>query len=514
MVKKADLKKLKYRRQLARNLELYASLFLKIRTKSGTIAPFIFNSAQQHLHKKLQHQKRLTGKVRAIILKGRQQGCSTYIGGRYYHISTHHHGFRTYIMTHENEATINLFDMVTRYHENMHLDFRPRTGASNRKELLFDSLDSGYRVGTAGTKGTGRSSTIQLFHGSEVAFWPHAESHAGGVLQAISKEPGTEVILESTANGLGNYYHQQWCEAVAGTSEYIAIFIPWYWQKEYASEPTEDFELNEEEMIYRDLYSLTLRQMHWRRNKIIELKDPLLFKQEYPATASEAFQTTGVESFIRTESVLNARKQPQYRSYGAVVAGFDPARDGEDRDAWIYRQGLNAFGLEYSEMKDFPSKCAYCLRKLKGAPYIDMLFLDYGGGGWEIAGVLRDAGFGDRIMVVNFGSAADYTDAYYNKRAEMYGLMRDWLYDKNETPSIPDDDALHADIVAPTYSYDIRSRIKLERKADIKKRGLKSPDGGDALAMTFAYQIERSRVTTGTEKTDRCNTKYDIFGDI
>lgn len=508
----AEARKMNFRRQLQNDLQLYAKHFLKIRTKSGAIKPFIFNSAQEHLHCRLEDQRKKTGRVRAVILKGRQQGCSTYIGGRFYHRTTHHRGIRTYILTHEQDATTNLFDMVSRYHESIHPEFAPRIGASNRKELIFDGLDSGYRVGTAGTKGVGRSSTIQLFHGSEVAFWPHADSHAAGILQAVPKKADTEILLESTANGLGNFYHQQWQEAVVGASEYIAVFIPWYWQREYQAAPPEGFSLSDEESNYRDLYDLTLRQMAWRRNKIIELRDPLLFKQEYPATPDEAFQTTGIESYIPTEFVLIARKQTKHRSYGAIVAGFDPSRDGEDRDAFIYRQGLNAFGLEYSDMKGFPEKVAYCIRKLKAAPHIDMLFIDYGGGGWEIAGMLREAGFDERIRVINFGAAADFSDGYFNKRAEMYGEMKNWFTDKQEIPSIPDDDALHADIVAPSFTYDIRSRVKLERKAEIKKRGLKSPDGADALALTFAFPIARDHVQAG--QTHTTINSYDLFGDL
>lgn len=104
------------------------------------------------------------------------------MGGRYYHNTSWAKGRRTFILTHEDAATQNLFEMVNRYHEHCPVFVRPSTGAANAKELFFDKLDSGYKVGTAGTKGVGRSSTIQLFHGSEVAFWPHAETHAAGVL--------------------------------------------------------------------------------------------------------------------------------------------------------------------------------------------------------------------------------------------------------------------------------------------------------------------------------------------
>lgn len=506
----ANQKKKLLRKKLRRYFPLYAKTLLKIRTKEGAIEDFLINAAQTILHDRLESQKSKTGKVRALILKGRQQGCSTYVGGRFYHQTSNRRGVRTFILTHEVEATTNLFDIVSRYHEYMNPEWKPSTGASNRKELLFDQLDSGYRVGTAGTKGVGRSSTIQLFHGSEVAFWPHAESHAAGILQAVPDLAGTEIILESTANGLGNFFHQLWCEAVAGANEYQAIFIPWFIQDEYAITPPQDFKLDEEEAEYQNLYNLSLRQMAWRRNKVLELKDPILFKQEYPATPAEAFQTTGIESYIKNESVIMARNQRLHRSYGALVAGYDPARDGEDRDSFIYRQGLNAFGLEYRNYKNFTEKVAYLIRKLKATPYIEMLFIDYGGGGWEMAGVLREAGFGERIRVVNFGACADFSESYFNKRAEMYGNLKEWLDNRHEIPSIPDDDALAADLVAATYSYDIRSRIKLERKAEIKKRGLKSPDGADALALTFAYPIERQHVTA-KRKPDMCQTTYNIW---
>lgn len=490
---------LKRRLKLKNNYELYAAVHLKIRTKSGSIKPFEFNAAQEYLHEKIEQQKSETGKVRGLILKGRQQGCSTYVGGRFYHRTTHHRGIRTFILTHEQEATTNLFDMVERFHDLMHPDFKPHIGASNRKELLFDQLDSGYRVGTAGTKGVGRSATIQLFHGSEVAFWPHADTHAAGILQAVPNEAGTEIILESTANGLGNLYHHMWQQAEVGANGYLPIFIPWFIQDEYREDIPLDFELDDEEVLYQELHGLDTEQMVWRRKKIIELGDILLFKQEYPATAEEAFQTTGIESFIPGEIVLRARRQKQYNSRGAIVAGFDPAREGDDRDAFIYRQGLNAFGLEYKGFNTFPEKLSYCIEKLKKYdPYIVILFIDYGGGGWEIGGMLREAGYGDRIKVVNFGAGAGNKDAYINKRAEMYGELKKWLADENEPPSIPDSDALHADLTAASYTYDSRTRLKLESKKEIKKRFLRSPDGADALALTFAFPvgIQKSKQAT------------------
>lgn len=484
-----------YRFRLKNELEYYACNCLNIRTKSGTIERLNFNKAQKYLHKTIEAQKASTGRVRCLILKGRQQGCSTYVSSRYYHHTTHNVGIRTFILTHEQEATNNLFDMVDRFH-NLNLpQVKPTTGASNRKELIFDGIDSGYRIGTAGTKGVGRSSTIQLLHGSEVAFWPFAKEHAAGILQAVPNEAGTEIILESTANGFGNLFHSKWQEAEIPDNEYIGIFIPWFWQDEYRLPIPKKFKLTEEESKYQNLHGLDLNQMVWRRKKITELGDSLLFKQEYPATPSEAFQTTGIDSFINSDDVLQARRHKIDKPYGAVLAGFDSARDGDDRDAFIYRQGPIAYGLEYNNFKTFPQKVAFCLKKLQNdKPWIDMLYIDYGGGGWEIAEMLREAGKGDRIRVVNFGAKALNDEAYHNKRAEMYGGLKRWLTNEDEPVSLPNSDALHSDITAPSYFYDSKTRIQLERKAEIKKRSLRSPDGADALALTFSFPYKKKSI--------------------
>src|SRR5215831_13144422 len=270
------------------DLAAYAEDCLMIRTKSGEVRPLVLNRAQRHIHDQLETQRAATGRVRALILKGRQQGCSTYVGARFYHRATHEHGIRVFILTHEEAATQNLFEMVERFHENCPAEEKQSTGAANAKELSFDALDSGYKIGTAGTKGVGRSSTIQLFHGSEVAFWPHAATHAAGVLQAVPDLPGTEIILESTANGLGNFYHQTWRDAETGANDFITIFVPWFWQEEYRK-PAAGLILTAEEREYRDLYGLDEEQIAWRRGKIAELKDEALFRQEYPANAAEAF---------------------------------------------------------------------------------------------------------------------------------------------------------------------------------------------------------------------------------
>lgn len=485
------------RRRLRDDFDFYARNCLSIRSKDGKIHQFRLNRAQQFIHERLEEQKAKTGRVRALILKGRQQGCSTYVGGRFYQRTTWAKGLRTFILTHEDAATQNLFEMVNRYHEHCPADVRPSTGAANAKELYFDRLDSGYKVGTAGTKGVGRSSTIQLFHGSEVAFWPNAESHAAGVLQAVPDLPGTEVILESTANGIGNFYHQQWQEAERGQSDFIAVFVPWYWQDEYQKDAPEGFSLTEEEAEYAALYGLSDRQMAWRRAKIAQLKDPALFKQEYPATAAEAFQTTGQDSFIKSEPVMKARKAEREPN-GPLVIGFDPARFGDDGSALARRRGRKVINVE-RQYKLTTMQAVGWLKQVIDTEKPARVFIDVGGLGIGIFDRLVEMGYGEIVRAINFGSSPleppkfdsegkEIGGGPVNRRAEMWMASRDWLTQEGGA-DIPDDDSLQGDACGPGYKYDSNSRVLLEKKEDMRKRGLPSPDGWDAIVLTFAEPV-------------------------
>mgnify|MGYP001554111251 FL=1 len=483
------------RSRLRSDLGFYARNCLKIRSKSGSVQPFVFNRAQEHIHALLERQKAETGKVRALILKGRQQGCSTYVGARFYHESTWRTGIRTFILTHEDQATQNLFEMVNRYHEHCPSQVRPSTGAANAKELFFDKLDSGYKVGTAGTKGVGRSSTIQLFHGSEAAFWPHADTHAAGVLQAVPDADGTEIILESTANGVGNLFHQNWREAENGIGDFIAIFVPWFWQEEYRKDEEIDYTPDERE--YAQNYGLAMAQMAWRRNKIAELKDLILFKQEYPATAAEAFQMSGHNSYIKPELVAKARKTEATES-GPLVIGLDPARFGDDGSAMARRRGRKVTKVEKRHKLDTMELAGWAKQVIETEKPARM-FIDIGGLGAGVYDRLVEMGYGDIVRPINFGSSPleppkldengkELGGGPLNRRAEMWMNSNDWLQDPAGV-SIPDSDPLQADACGPGYKYDSNTRLQIEKKEDMRRRGVPSPDEWDAVVLTFAEPV-------------------------
>lgn len=483
------------RLRLRDDFEHYSAKVLKIRTKAGSIEPLRLNRAQQYIHERLEDQRQRTGKVRALILKGRQQGASTYTEARLYWRVTHRRGVRAFILTHEAESTAAIFEMAERYHEHCHSLVKPSTGASNAKELVFDKLDSAYKVGTAGNKGVGRGTTVQYFHGSEVAFWPHASEHAKGILQAVPDEPDTEVILESTANGVGNYFHEQWQLAEAGDTDFISIFVPWYWQPEYRATPPADWEANELEHALAEAYGLDAEQLAWRRRKVSELSvggtdGEAAFRQEYPLTSQEAFAVSGTDSLISPESVAKARVRKTLGT-APLIIGVDPARYGDDSTAIIRRRGRAAYKLE-TYRKRSTMEVAGIVHSIIKEEKPAQVAIDVGGLGAGVVDRLLELGHDEVVVPINFGSAALDPNAYVNRRAEMWYLMRDWL-DGDMPVMVPDDDALHSDLCAVRYIYDSNSRRKIESKEAMRKRGIRSPDAGDALALTFAEPVKQPK---------------------
>lgn len=485
------------RRRLKDDLPYYAARCLSIRTKAGAVAPFVLNRPQTFLHERLEAQRAATGRVRALVLKGRQQGCSTYVAARFYHQVTHRRGARVFILTHEADATENLFGIVTRFDDLCPPPVKPVTGRSNARELSFERLDSGYKVGTAGTRAVGRSQTIQLFHGSEVAFWPYAETHAAGALQAVADLPGTEVILESTANGVGGFFHERWQEAEAGIGDFQAIFIPWFWSPDYRRPVPADFRATEEERALAAAHGLDDEQLAWRRAKIADLRHEWLFRQEYPATAAEAFQASGQEGLIAAEHVLKARKTaPPIEMLGPLVVGVDPARFGEDRTAIVRRRGRAVIGIETHLKLDTMQVAGLCRRIIEQEKPA-RLFVDVIGLGAGVVDRLVEMGFGGVVRGINSAERPTLPEppeggGPANRRAEMWMALAGWLADPAGV-CLPDDDALQADLTAPGYAFDSHGRLRLEKKEDLKKRGLRSPDLGDALALTFAEPVAAGR---------------------
>ena len=509
------------RQRLKDDFAHYARKCLKIRTKSGAVVPFALNGVQRLVHARAEKQLRDTGRVRILVLKARQPGVSTYIEGRFYWKVTHRRGVRAFILTHRDQATANLLAIARRFHGNMPSAVRPATRASNAAELDFGLLDSGYRVGTAKAEGVGRSDTVQYFHGSEVAFWARAEEHVAGALQAVPDAPGTEIWLETTANGIGGAFHNLWRAAERGEGGYMPIFIGWFLHDEYRTRCPADWQVPEAFAAYGAAHKLDRDQLHWAWTKNAELAlaeglatDDLCwrFRQEYPATAEEAFQASGVDSFIPSSLVLAARKfRAPSQDHAPLIIGCDFARGQRDSNRFLSRQG-RVLGSIVNERfhSDDTVDIAGRLSRLIERHKPDACFLDTGGGGAAVYDILSARGYRRRLTLVNFANRAHDERAYANKRAEMWGELRRWLADPGGA-QIPDDDVLHAEITAPGWSSNLNGQIILEDKQRIRARLGFSPDGGDAAALTFAEPVARPDAMEDAP-THAIMHERDVFG--
>jgi len=474
-------------RQIVDSLEVFGAHCLKIADKSGKTVPFVFNRAQKYLHEKLEAQLKATGKVRALVLKGRQQGVSTYVAARFYHKTTTAFGRKTLIVAHQQKSTSGLFDMVKMYHK-----YNPMgvsTEKSNAIELVFDKLEGRYSLATAGTEDVARGMTAQLAHLSEFGFWTNGQKHMAGLGNVVPDVDGSEVIIESTANGIGNAFHSLWQEAEAGRGEYITVFLPWYWSDEYRSAVQDGFKRTEEEALLADTYGLDDAQLQWRRNKISSYGDGYewLFFQEFPNCASEAFQTSSRNSLISPNYVMAAVNSKSSDMNAPLIIGCDPAGDGTedaDRTAICFRRGRTVFRVEYHQGMD-TMQIAGLLSQYHTEHQPDGLIIDKGGLGAGVYDRLNEL----NVPVIGINSAQRATDSerYENIRAEMWWKMKEWFED--QPCRIPNNSALISDLTAPQPTVSSNGRKLLEKKEKMKARQVRSPDGADSMALTFAMPV-------------------------
>lgn len=347
-------------------------------------------------------------------------------------------------------------------------------------------------------------------HNSEVAIWPNAQVHATGALEAVPDVEGTEIILESTANGASGLFYNYAQAALRGQGQYEIIFLAWFTHADYQAKPPADWRPPEAFIEYAFLHKLKRPQLYWAYLKNATLaaadnKGPdeicWQFMQEFPSTAEEAFRASRAGRFISGKDVLRARKtEAADQSHAALVIGADFATGGDneggDANCFIDRQGRRAGRNVYDRFRDrntvsVANKLGELITRLKPR----MVFMDTGGGGAQVYDILCTRGFQSRMTLVNFGSGARNDKRYANKRAEMWGECRGWLTDPGGA-QIPDDDVLDGELTAPKGKEDMNQRVLLERKDKIRKEFGTSPDGADALCLTFAEPISLEKDNT------------------
>jgi hypothetical protein len=182
------------------------------------------------------------------------------------------------------------------------------------------------------------------------------------------------------------------------------------------------------------------------------------------------------------------RRQPDHTRYSRACVGVDVARFGDDSSAIATRIGRDARkytirqfrGLDTMRLASIIAEHVTMLRDKEG---VDVTVFIDSGGGWGVIDRLRQIGV--PVIEIAFGGTADDPTKYRNKRAEMWGRVKEWL----TGGCIEKDEVLATDLTGIEYGYTDKGQVALEKKEDMKKRGLSSPDKGDALALTFAYPI-------------------------
>ena len=164
--------------------------------------------------------------------------------------------------------------------------------------------------------------------------------------------------------------------------------------------------------------------------------------------------------------------------------GIDPAEYGDDDTMFSMRQGRVVVSTERHHGRGPMEVVGLAARRMdQWKP--DYINIDCTGIGSGIADRLIELGY--PVTRIHFGERAIEKERYVSRGDEMWDGMARWL--EEEQPVIPDDDAFASDLTGRQYTYDSSRRLKLERKEDMKKRGLKSPDAGDSLALTFAVPV-------------------------
>lgn len=224
------------------------------------------------------------------------------------------------------------------------------------------------------------------------------------------------------------------------------------------------------------------------------------------------FPSRSVSQFIASAAVQQAQERTlPFKDTGApLILGVDIARFGDDQCVIRGRQGRD--GRVIPPVKWRGMDTVFSARKIAETMTkysAEAVFIDGGGVGGGVVDILKNQGF--RVIEVNFGAAARNPKKYANKRAEMWDDTRTWL----DTGSVDPDQELFDDLVGVEYGFDKDGRILLEKKEDMKKRGLASPDNGDALALTFAEPVQRLDMRTSRFPVGRPResvTDYDALG--
>jgi len=238
--------------------------------------------------------------------------------------------------------------------------------------------------------------------------------------------------------------------------------------------------------------------------RTVEGTDKQVYQQiidEYGPDSSQAhvevygeFPNASDDQFISAQTVDDAMKRPRYKDQSApIVLGVDPARFGADATVIAVRQGRDIIDIKRYRGDDTMTVVGHIIEAIEEYSPA-MVVIDEGGVGGGVVDRLKEQRY--KIRGVNFGNKSKNPLMYGNKRAEMWGAMREWL----KSASIPSDRMLKSDLISPMMKPDSKGTIFLESKKDMRSRGLASPDAADAICVTFAFPMAHRETVDKTPR--------------
>lgn len=286
---------------------------------------------------------------RIIILKARREGVSTITQATFAHRAFTRKNVKAYTIAHESDAASILHGMTEGMYDNLPPALRPPKTAGNLGKRLRLANGADLRTETAKDIHAGRSGAASLLHCSEVGMWEHGDEVLRSILSVVPNAPGTIVVLESTAQGVGNTFHRRWISSERGDSGYTPLFFSWLEDPVYRL-PGATLEtlaaLDDEEQALVSLLAADAEQLAWRRAIIRTEFDGDLdgFHQEYPSTPTEAFITSGrqyfgpayISRFHPAEPIARARLTGTWKKHATITAERD-----ETGPLWIYELPKN-----------------------------------------------------------------------------------------------------------------------------------------------------------------------------
>ena len=297
-----------------------------------------------------------------IVLKARQMGLTTWVAARFFLKTITQPGTLTLEVAHTQEAAEEIFRIVHRF-----LDWLPnplrngplKTARSNVRQIVFPKMDSQYRVVSAADKNAGRGMTVQNLHCSELARWPGEAAEILAGLRA-SMTPGGELILESTPQGVGGCFHEEWMKAAE--TGIVRHFFPWWMEQRYRATAVDAASLTEEERELTERHGLDLEQIGYRRRVRSNFRG--LARQEFAeneescflASGESVFELSAIEARLRTvmDAVVRRRNGemeiwlPPVKGKEYVVA-VDPAGGGSEGDYYAAQVLEMETGLQCAE---------------------------------------------------------------------------------------------------------------------------------------------------------------------